>query len=112
MSVLLWICVAIPVVALFAVLVRSSNQRSAQDRQVMIKKWEELYAAIRQTHQLFAQKQVTNTDAIDTLINAATHLAPPNWMVSTRRIISANDYLQHYGEGLELVKKARETAGV
>ncbi len=108
----MYLLIAIPVVALFVCLLKASNKASANSRKVLTAKWSELQAALRETHTLFGQKQVTNVEAIDLLIDAATHLAPANWMVSTRRIIGAGDYVQHYGEGLELVKQARAKAGV
>lgn len=96
----------------FVLLVRRSNKVSADNHKVQVAKWEELRAALREAHLAFAAKQVTNAEAVDQLITAATHLGPDYWMVHTRRIIGAGDYMARYAEGMELVKKARATAGV
>lgn len=99
-------------VPLFVWLSKVSAKAAAENHKIVTAKWEELFAALRETHKLFGQKQVTDETAIDILIDAGTHLAPANWMVSTRRVISSRDFLERYAQGLELVKKAREKAGV
>lgn len=96
----------------FVLLVRRSNKASADNHKVQVAKWEQLRTALREAHLAFAAKQVTNVEAVDKLITAATHLGPDYWMVHTRRVIGVGDYMARYAEGLELVKKARAIAGV
>lgn len=103
---------AVIVLPLLVFLVRRSNKVSADNHKVQVAKWEGLRTALREAHLAFAANQVTNAEAIDQLITAATHLAPDYWMVHTRQVIGAGTYIARYAEGLEVVKKARATAGV
>jgi hypothetical protein len=110
----LWILVpaGVAVVGLFYWLAKRAAKTTADNGRVLTEKHGELYASLLATHQLFGEKQVTNEEAYALLVSAATRLAPANWMVSTRRIISVNDYLTRYVEGHQLIKQARERAGV
>lgn len=110
----LWILVpaGIAVVGLFYWLAKRAAKTTAENGRVLTLKYGELYASLLATHQLFGQKQVTDQEAHALLVDAATRLGPANWMVNTRRIISVNDYLTRYVEGHELIKRARERAGV
>lgn len=71
---------------------------------------DQLEAALKEVHvTLLTAGDFENSAAvIAKLIEAASHLGAPNWMVSTQRIIGKGDWREHYQEGLELVSQARQ----
>lgn len=98
--------------AVIFLLMRHSKKVSADIRKEESAKREELRVALREAHLAFAAMQVTNAEAIDQLITAATHLVADSSMVSGRLVKSSGIYVNRHTKGLELVKEARATAGV